>query len=96
MSARSTAPRALGVSAMAVQNALVQIALTGAPSTAVMTTNITRFAMDLGEVLLRRNSSDWAKTTERAWRNGLAIAGFVVGCGLGAWCQARAGLVQRG
>jgi uncharacterized membrane protein YoaK (UPF0700 family) len=33
----------LGVSAMAVQNALVQISLKGAPSTAVMTTNITRF-----------------------------------------------------
>jgi uncharacterized membrane protein YoaK (UPF0700 family) len=31
----------LGVSAMAVQNALVQIALNGAPSTAVMTTTIT-------------------------------------------------------
>jgi hypothetical protein len=31
----------LGVSAMAVQNALLQIWLKGAPSTAVMTTNIT-------------------------------------------------------
>jgi uncharacterized membrane protein YoaK (UPF0700 family) len=31
----------LGVSAMAVQNALVRISLTAAPSTAVMTTNIT-------------------------------------------------------
>jgi urea transporter len=33
----------LGVSAMAVQNALVQVSLKGAPSTAVMTTNVTRF-----------------------------------------------------
>jgi uncharacterized membrane protein YoaK (UPF0700 family) len=33
----------LGVSAMAVQNALVQISLKGAPSTAVMTSNVTRF-----------------------------------------------------
>lgn len=33
----------LGVSAMAVQNALVRISLKGAPSTAVMTTNITVF-----------------------------------------------------
>jgi uncharacterized membrane protein YoaK (UPF0700 family) len=41
----------LGVSAMAVQNALVQISLKGAPSTAVMTSNVTRFAMDVGEVL---------------------------------------------
>jgi len=82
----------LGVSAMAVQNALVQISLMGTPSTAVMTTNITRFALDLGDVLLGRNCGDRAKTTERAWRNGLAIAGFVAGCGLGAWCHARAGL----
>ncbi len=37
----------LGVSAMAVQNALVQISVRGAPSTAVMTTNITRFVMDV-------------------------------------------------
>jgi hypothetical protein len=37
---------------MAVQSALVQISLTGAPSNAVMTTNITRFTMDLGTVLL--------------------------------------------
>jgi uncharacterized membrane protein YoaK (UPF0700 family) len=82
----------LGVSAVAVQDALVQISLTAAPSTAVMTTNITRFAMDLGDVLLGRNSSDRARTTERAWRTGLAIAGFVVGCGLDAWYQACAGL----
>src|ERR1700746_3958405 len=32
----------LGVSAMAIQNALVQISLKDAPSTAVMTTNLTR------------------------------------------------------
>jgi uncharacterized membrane protein YoaK (UPF0700 family) len=82
----------LGVSAMAVQNALVQISLMGAPSPAVMTTNTNRFALDLGDVLLGRNSSDRAKATEHALRNGLAIAGFVVGCGLGAWCQARTGL----
>ena len=41
----------LGVAAMAVQNALVRISLTGAPSTAVMTTNVTVFTMDLGEIL---------------------------------------------
>jgi uncharacterized membrane protein YoaK (UPF0700 family) len=32
-------------------------------------------------------------TGERARRTGIAIAGFVLGCGLGAWCQARAGLL---
>jgi uncharacterized membrane protein YoaK (UPF0700 family) len=82
----------LGVSAMAVQNALVQISLRGAPSTAVMTTNITRFIVDLGEVLFRRSPDGGAKAGERARRTGLAIAGFVVGCGLGAGCQAVAGL----
>jgi uncharacterized membrane protein YoaK (UPF0700 family) len=82
----------LGVSAMAVQNALVQISLKGAPSTAVMTTNITRFMMDLGEVLLGRSPNDSAKAAERARRTGLTIAGFVGGCALGAGCQAVAGL----
>jgi uncharacterized membrane protein YoaK (UPF0700 family) len=82
----------LGVSAMAVQNALVQISLTGAPSTAAMTTNISRFAMDLGDVLLGRSAGDRAKTSERARCAGLAITGFVVGCGLGAWWEAHAGL----
>jgi uncharacterized membrane protein YoaK (UPF0700 family) len=38
----------LGVSAMAVQNALAQISLEGSPSTAVMTTNVTRLTMDTG------------------------------------------------
>jgi uncharacterized membrane protein YoaK (UPF0700 family) len=82
----------LGVSAMAVQNALVQISLAGSPSTAVMTTNLTRFVADLGEVLLGAEASDRVKAASRAWRTGAAIAGFVVGCGLGAWCQAHAGL----
>ena len=47
----------LGVSAMAVQNALVRIVLTGAPSTAVLTTNITLVTMDLGEILLGRRDA---------------------------------------
>jgi uncharacterized membrane protein YoaK (UPF0700 family) len=90
--ANATVAGMLGVSAMAVQNALVQISLEGAPSTAVMTTNITRFMMDLGEVLLGRSRADGAKAGERAGRTGLVIAGFLLGCGLGAGCQAVAGL----
>ena len=70
----------LGVSAMAVQNALVQISLKGAPSTAVMTSNVTRFAMDVGEVLLGGDSADVAKARNRATRTLPAIAGFTVGC----------------
>ena len=42
----------LGVSAMTVQNAPVPISLKGTPSTAVMMSNVTRFALDAGEVLL--------------------------------------------
>jgi uncharacterized membrane protein YoaK (UPF0700 family) len=82
----------LGVSAMAVQNALVQISLKDAPSTAVMTTNLTRFVLDLGEVWLGRDAGGRAKAVARARRTGVAIAGFVVGSCLGAWCQARVGL----
>src|SRR5438093_2576892 len=37
----------LAVAAMATQNALVKLALPGAPSTAVMTTNITQLIVDL-------------------------------------------------
>jgi uncharacterized membrane protein YoaK (UPF0700 family) len=91
-SARATIAGMLGVSAMAVQNALVQISLVGEPSTAVMTTNITHFVIDLGQVLFARNSNDRAKAGERARRTGLAIAGFIAGCGLGAGCEAIAGL----
>ena len=90
--ARATVAGMLGVSAMAVQNALVQISLKGVPSTAVMTTNITRFVMDLGEFLLGRSPSDGVKAAARARRTGLAIAGFILGCGIGAGCQAVVGL----
>jgi hypothetical protein len=44
-----------GVAAMAVQNALLQISLTKTPTTAVMTTNVTHFMLDLGEVLVGRD-----------------------------------------
>jgi uncharacterized membrane protein YoaK (UPF0700 family) len=82
----------LGVAAMAVQNALVQISLAGAPSTAVMTSNITRFMMDAGELLLKRDPDATAKARNRAARTWPAIVGFALGCGFGASCQAAAGL----
>jgi uncharacterized membrane protein YoaK (UPF0700 family) len=82
----------LGVSAMAVQNALVQVSLKGAPATAVMTSNVTRFARDLGEMLL---GADPAEVSQA--RNGVAstlpvIIGFAVGCGLGAACEVAFGM----
>jgi uncharacterized membrane protein YoaK (UPF0700 family) len=82
----------LGVSAMAVQNALVQVSLKGAPSTAVMTSNVTRFAVDVGEVLLGGDPADVAKARNRAARTLPVIVGFVVGCGLGAAGEAALGL----
>lgn len=78
----------LGVSAMAVQNALVQVSLKGSPTTAVMTTNITRFMMDIGETLVGRKPAEVAKARSRAKRTWPVIVGFAVGCGLGAACEA--------
>src|SRR5260370_463106 len=73
----------LGVSAMAVQNALVLISLTGAPSTAVMTSNITRFAMDVGEGLIGRDPGEVAKARSRAKANWAAVGGVPTGLGAG-------------
>jgi len=82
----------LGVAAMAVQNVLVQISVKGAPSTAAMTSNVTRFTMDLGEMLLGRDPDEVAKARSRAKHTWPAIVGFTVGCGLGAACEAAVGL----
>jgi uncharacterized membrane protein YoaK (UPF0700 family) len=82
----------LGVSAMAVQNALVRISIQGAPSTAVMTTNITVFSIDVGEIWLGKNANPTALARARAKHTWPAIAGFVIGCALGAACEAAFGL----
>jgi uncharacterized membrane protein YoaK (UPF0700 family) len=72
----------LGVAAMAVQNAVGQISL-GAVSTTAMTANVARLALDVGEILVTSNQCD-----RNWWRNRLPqggpMAGFVIGCGLGA------------
>jgi uncharacterized membrane protein YoaK (UPF0700 family) len=82
----------LGVAAMAVQNALVRISLTGAPSTAVMTTNVTLFAIGVGDLLLARDRIGLAKGRRRVRQTGQALAGFLVGCALGAACEVAIGL----
>jgi uncharacterized membrane protein YoaK (UPF0700 family) len=82
----------LGVSAMAVQNGLVRISLRGAPATAVMTTNITLFTIDVGQVLLGGNASSTVRARERARKTWPAIVGFLLGCALGAACEAAFGL----
>jgi len=82
----------LGVSAMAVQNAMVVMSLKDSPSTAVMTTNITRFVMDVGEVLLGNDPDKVAEASRRARHTFPAIIGFAGGAGLGAACFVVAGL----
>lgn len=84
----------LGVAAMAVQNALVQISLRGAPTTAVMTSNITRFAMDVGTMVFSRDLRDVARARNRAQHTWPAIVGFAAGCALGAACNAAVGLLS--
>jgi uncharacterized membrane protein YoaK (UPF0700 family) len=79
----------LGVSAMAVQNEVARISLKGAPSTAVMTTNVT-LAIDVGEILFGRNPRVAAR--QRAKRTWPAIVGFLLGCALGAACESAFGL----
>jgi len=81
-----------GVAAMAVQNALVQIALRNAPSTAVMTTNVTHLMLDVGSVLVGQDAADTVKAKNRALHILPVVAGFAVGCGLGAAAEAAAGL----
>jgi uncharacterized membrane protein YoaK (UPF0700 family) len=81
-----------GVAGMAVQNALVQIAVRGSPTTAVMTTNLTRFTMDIGEIVMGSDGAAVAAARERASNTWPAILGFAVGGALGAAFFAAAGM----
>jgi uncharacterized membrane protein YoaK (UPF0700 family) len=81
-----------GIAAMAVQNALVQISLKNTPTTAVMTTNVTHFMLDLGGVLVGGDPGEVAKARSRAMHTLPVIVGFATGGGLGAACEAAAGL----
>lgn len=81
-----------GVAAMAVQNALVQISLKNSPTTAVMTTNVTHFLLDVGGVLVGGDADEVAKARNRAEHTLPVIVGFTIGCGIGAACEAAAGL----
>jgi uncharacterized membrane protein YoaK (UPF0700 family) len=82
----------LGVSAMAVQSALVQVSLKGAPPTAVMTTNVARFTLDVCGAFLERSPERVVEVRSRAKRTFLVIAGFAVGCWVGAEGEAIVGL----
>jgi uncharacterized membrane protein YoaK (UPF0700 family) len=80
-----------GVAAMAVQNALIQIALTNIPSTAVMTTNVSHFMLAVGDLLVGGDAGRRAKARKRIVQLLPVIIGFLLGCALGAATQAAYG-----
>lgn len=82
----------LGVAAMATQNVLVKLALKGAPSTAVMTTNITQLTVDLATLARGRgNADELAKARRRARMTFPCIVGFIGGCAVGAALEVKFG-----
>lgn len=84
----------LGVSAMAVQNALVRISFSGIPSTAVMTINATTFSMDLIQILSGTDADELPKARARFRQTGPALAGFIMGCAVAAAGETRFGLTS--
>ncbi len=83
----------LAVAAMATQNALVKLALPGAPSTAVMTTNITQLTIDLATLVGQREEPDnLAEARRRASLTFTCVVGFVAGCAAGAVLEVHCGL----
>ena len=83
----------LGVAAMATQNALVRLALHGAPSTAVMTTNTAQFAVDVASLIRNRNQEvDLLRVRRRAALTFVSMLGFVIGLVFGAVLELHFGL----
>jgi uncharacterized membrane protein YoaK (UPF0700 family) len=83
----------LGVAAMAIQNGLVRLALPGAPSTAVMTTNVTQFTVDFATLVRGHDeSNDLATVRRRADLTLASVLGFAIGLALGAAFEIRFGL----
>lgn len=81
---------ALAISAMACQYSLLQLTLRGAPSTAVMTGNLTKTVLAFLESVTRRkplmkNSKEELKKAMRV------LIGFFVGCLIGAGAVAKFG-----
>lgn len=74
----------LAVSAMGVQNALVQICLPGAPPTTVMTTNLTRLSVAASDLLLGRRRADPNHARADVGRTWPVLLGFVAGAAAGA------------
>lgn len=78
----------VGVAAMSTQNALVRLALPGAPATAVMTTNLTQATVDLAGLITGHVSPDSRdKVRQQADLTLAAVFGFLFGLILGAIVQ---------
>jgi uncharacterized membrane protein YoaK (UPF0700 family) len=83
----------LAVAAMATQNALVNLALPDSPSTAVMTTNTARFAVNLARLLRgERRLSNRSAVEQRTGITFVAMVGFVIGVIAGAVLELHVGL----
>jgi uncharacterized membrane protein YoaK (UPF0700 family) len=83
----------LAVTAMAIQNGLGKLALPDAPSTAVMTTNITQLAIDLATLAQGRGDpDDLARARRRARITFSCVAAFMGGCAAGAALEVYFGL----
>jgi len=75
----------LGVASMAIQNGLVRLALPGAPSTAVMTTNVAQVTVDLARLLRGQVEDNERRTVRhRADTTLFAVIGFLIGLAVGA------------
>ena len=83
----------LAVAAMATQNALVRLALPGVPSTAVMTTNITQFTVDVATVIRGVSEpEELIRARSRASITFPCMLGFLAGCASGAVLEIHFGL----
>jgi uncharacterized membrane protein YoaK (UPF0700 family) len=83
----------LAVAAMATQQALGALALKDAPSTTVMTTNITQLTTDLATLAAGLGDpDDLARARRRARMTFPCVVGFVGGCAAGAVLEVHFGL----
>lgn len=90
---------ALGVIAMAMQNAFMKLYLRKMTMTTVMTGNVTQFSIDLAHCFFRRfksedESEDYAEISRRMKKIGIVISGFLAGAVGGAILVFRFGLLS--
>jgi uncharacterized membrane protein YoaK (UPF0700 family) len=85
----------LGVASMAIQNGLVRLALPGAPSTAVMTTNVAQVTVDLARLLRGQVENNERRTVRhRADATLFAVIGFLIGLAVGAVLEMHFGFLS--